>query len=300
MLPNDASAFCYITVIGGPGNGKSALCNALVNMPGRFPESGLPEVQTTSTSTARGLLAGVAGVPVLVTDTPGLDVEPAADTAAMAQLREVHLAQKQLNGLIIAVNAQVPRVDGPTARLVKVMFALYGDNPALWSNVCLFFTKSFKGHTDRDMCRGAFRTRILEEILCQCPGATPLLPCFFADLGMDTLATGVNRDDFLEFQAWLQSRAPVSTDFVHVVRGEYKLQEMQKQTVAVSSDVTTDQGTVWAGGLFGKALGFKKPGPVTTTTTITWEDQERMVRTPWVGEISYGNWETTRRYTSTV
>ena len=287
-----------IVILGAAGNGKSKLANRLTGREGHFPESASADAETKVTVSLQAGLAGDAAFPVEIVDTPGLDESDAADTAHLAQFRDTMLAKGRLDALVITLNAQAPRFVAATARLMRMLFSMFCDDPSFWDNTCIVFTRCYPGHHDRAALTSerGLRSKVLAAMVEATPGVAPRLPCFFFELG-SALTDAVNHADFEEFRHWLVARRPVSTASIREVRGDFKHVTTEVQDVVVSTVHTPIYSTKARGGIAG-AFGGTKTYQSGTRTTQTWQKQQRTVSTRWDDSVSYGDWTVVRTWTT--
>ena len=123
--------------IGQTGDGKSSLCNYIINCKDKFNVSSDPD---SGTKTTVGALAEDKNVYII--DTPGLQDSHGTDLENLIQMVEYIKTIKELNAVIIIFNLYQPRLPIYVNTMIKLFNDIFSVKD-FWEHVAIVFTKCY-------------------------------------------------------------------------------------------------------------------------------------------------------------
>lgn len=204
-----------MVVLGQTGDGKSSLCNYIINCKDKFTVSDNPESETKRTIGALG-----EDNNVYIIDTPGLQDSHGTDLEHLIQMVDYIKSIKELNAIIIILNIHQPRLP----IYINTMIKLFSDIFAVkdfWTHVAIVFTKCYYYTPETQMRKkieGASKIiKKIRDIIFDTDATFDYaeIPKFIVDSDLED-EDKINSDQrspeqIKELIAWAASRDPMKT-----------------------------------------------------------------------------------------
>lgn len=265
-----------ILVIGDTGVGKSQFGNAFLQNDEAFMVSDLPCSETYKTCSQSNVINNTT---INYIDTPGLNSSDGYDSYYIQEMIEfLKKWELGINAIGLLINIQNPRFSLDTQKLIQ-LYNNFFNNPMIWNQVVLIFTRSFPGYYDKNIAKGLYRNKVQEFIkkLPGCGDINPEIPCFFVDSAnwKNDLNTKSEIIHLLEFA---KNNPSISTQQLKLVVPSYKKKEEE---------------------ILKKILVKTEYSKSNNEKVCYYEDKKRYKLTDWEGKVHYTDPEIIKSWVET-